>query len=135
MANKAEQQTQKQWYLIVVNKTRIIKELENAILIKMDFDRSTILPKVFKRMKETKDFIYFSLPEDFNANVRVSVRNEKTRRYEHRDYSVSVKDLKEGGLDKPFKENEDDVPANELEKAEEEFVGENATPAEDDLPF
>ena len=135
MANKAEQQTQKQWYLIVVNKTRIIKELENAILIKMDFDRSTILPKVFKRMKETKDFIYFSLPEDFNANVRVSVRNEKTRRYEHRDYSVSVKDLKEGGLDKPIKENEDDVPANELEKAEEEFVGENATPAEDDLPF
>ena len=123
---KTENQTN--WVFLPVSKTRIIKELEKAILIKVDFDRTTILPKVFKRAKETEDTIFFSLPEDFNASIRISVQNQKTRRYEHKDKKVAVADLKACGLDKP------------LDEEEQEFVGENAEPenlelADENLPF
>ena len=115
------------WVFVPVHKSRILRTLDKAILLKVDYDRSTILPLVFKRVKETKDYIFFSLPQDFNANIRVSVQNEKTRRYEHKDYAINVqKLLDECGLDKPFKELETELG---------EFVGENAQPVEDDLPF
>ena len=120
------------WVFLPVHKTRIISELERAVLIKLDFDRSTILPNVFKRAKETKDYIFFSLPEDFNANIRVSIQNPKTRRYEHKDTSISIQKLvDECGLDKPYKD---------IATEEQEFVGENAEPenlelADENLPF
>ena len=116
------------WVFLPVHKTRIIKELDNATLLKVDYDRTTILPRVFRRIKETKDFIYYSLPNDFNANIRVSVQNLKTRRYEHTDSSISVQKLvEECGLDKPYKE---------LGEEEQEFVGENVEDTTDEpLPF
>ena len=120
--------TEKNWIFLPVHKQRIIKELAKAVLIRIDYDRSTILPNVFKRTKETKDYIFFSLPEDFNANIRVSTLNEKTRRFEHKDYAVNVsKLLDECGLDKSLSTDE--------EKTEEEFVGENAQPEDEELPF
>lgn len=109
--------TNEEWVFVPVHKTRVIKYLEKAILISVDFDRSTILPKVFKRTKEDKEYIYFSLPKDFSANIRISVRNPQTRRYEHKDYTIPVAELKECGLDKPMK----DVETEE----EQEFVGDN----------
>lgn len=121
--------TEKKWIFLPVHKERIIKELDKATLIRIDYDRSTILPNVFKRAKETKSYIFFSLPEDFNANIRVSTLNEKTRRFEHRDYAVNVsKLLDECGLDKPLKDGD-------VEETEEEFVGENAQPEDEELPF
>ena len=120
MENKTEQTN---WVFLPVHKSRVIKELERATLILVDFDRSTILPKVFRRVKETKDFIYYSLPKDFNANIRVSVKNEKTRRYEHQDYAISVMKLvDECGLDKPYQDVETEV---------EEEVGNSVEPVEE----
>ena len=77
---------------------------------------------MFKRAKETKDYVYYSLPKDFNANIRVSIRNEETRRYEHKDYSISVqKLLDECELDKPYKDVETEI----------EEVGESVEPVEE----
>lgn len=135
MAKKNEQAKQTNWVFLPVHKTRIIQELERAILISVDYDRSTILPKVFKRMKETKDYIYFSLPQDFNANIRVSKYDEKSRRYVKTDYATSVKNLKEGGLDKPFVEDEEFDKS--VDEQIEEEVGKNVQLVEtdDNLPF
>ena len=114
---------QNNWVFLPVHKTRIIKELDKAILIKVDFDRSTILPKVFKREKETKDYIYYSLPKDFNANIRVTHYDESIRRYVHKDMSISVQKLvDECGLDKPYKDVETEI---------EEEVGESVEPVEE----
>lgn len=114
------------WVFLPVHKTRLIKMLAKAVLLQVDFDRSTILPLVFKRGKEDKDFMYFSLPSDFNANIRKSIQNPKTRRFEHEDYTISVNELKNSGLDKPLK----DVETEE----EQEFVGENTDDVEE-FPF
>ena len=115
------------WVFLPVHKTRIIKELGKATLILIDFDRSTILPRVFRRDKETKEYVYYSLPKDFNANIRISVKNEKTRRYEHKDTSVNISKLvDECGLDKPYKDVEEEI---------QEQVGENVEPVEDEMPF
>ena len=119
MEKKIEQQNN--WVFLPVHKQRIIKQLGKATLIKVDFDRSTILPLVFKRSKETEQHIYYSLPKDFNANIRVSQFNETTRRYEHKDYSVSIKELENCGLDKPL----------ELDEDVEVAVGMNVEPSED----
>lgn len=113
---------QNNWVFLPVHKTRIIKELEKSTLILVDFDRSTILPKVFRKAKETKDFIYYSLPQDFNASVRVSVQNESTRRYEHKDYPVKIEELVNSGLDKPYKDIEEEI---------EEEVGMNVVPVDE----
>ena len=77
------EQSQNNWVFLPVHKTRIIKELPKAILLSVDYNVSTILPKVFKRGKEDKDYMYFSLPQDFKVNIRVATQNAKTRRYEH----------------------------------------------------
>ena len=98
------------WVFLPVHKTRIIKELDNATLIMVEYDRTIILPKVFRRAKETKDYVFYSLPQDFNANIRVSVQNQKTRRYEHKDYVMAIsKVVEECGLDKPYKDTEVEV--------------------------
>lgn len=74
----------KKWVFVPINKQRIIKELDKAILINLG-GASTILPKVFKRAKESDTLIYFSLPADFKINVRTSWYNQETRRYEEDD--------------------------------------------------
>lgn len=126
MAKKNEQ-NQTNWVFLPVHKTRVLKELANATLILVDVDRTTILPKVFRRVKETKDFIFYSLPQDFKINIRVSVRNEKTRRYEHTDALYPVVEMvEELGLDKPYKDVETEI---------EEEVGKSVEPQDDELPF
>ena len=121
MAKMAEQNN---WVFLPVHKSRIIKELDKANLILVEFDRTLILPNVFKRSKETKDYIYYSLPQDFNANIRVSVQNPKTRRYEHSDFQVNInKVAEEYGLDKPYIDEE-----VEFEKS----VGESVEPVDED---
>lgn len=117
-----ERTEQNNWVFLPVHKSRVIKELDKATLIYVDFDRSTILPKVFRRAKETKDFIYYSLPKDFNANIRVSYKNEETRKYEHKDYSIKIEELAESGLDKPYKDVEEEI---------EEEVGESVEPVDE----
>lgn len=105
-----ERTEQNNWVFLPVHKTRIIKELDKATLIMVEFDRTIILPKVFRRAKETEDYIYYSLPQDFMANVRISVKNEKTRRYEHKDYTMPIqKVVDECGLDKSYKDSEVEV--------------------------
>lgn len=109
------------WVFLPVHKTRIITELDKALLLKFDYERSTIIPKVFKRGKETKDYIFFSLPQDFNANIRVSRLNEETRRFEHKDSTIPVSKLVDMGLDKPYKDVEEEI---------EEQVGNNCEPVD-----
>ena len=119
MEKKTEQTN---WVFLPVHKSRIIKELERATLVLIDFDRSTILPKVFRRAKETDDCIFYSLPNEFKANIRVSVRNEKTRRYEHKDKLVPITELEDCKLDKPYQDIETEV---------EEEVGNSVEPVEE----
>lgn len=115
------QEMQNNWVFLPVHKSRIVKELDKATLILVDWDRTIIIPSVFKRTKETKDFIYYSLPQDFNANIRVSEKVGK--KYEHHDYSLSIsKVADECGLDKPYKDVEVEV---------EQSVGENIELVED----
>lgn len=115
---------QNNWVFLPVHKTRIIKELDKATLVLVDFDRTTILPKVFRRAKETKDYIFYSLPKDFNANIRISVQNKTTRKYEHKDMSISVQKLvEECGLDKPYKDVEEEI---------EEEVGNSVEPVDEE---
>lgn len=115
------QEMQNNWVFLPVHKTRIVKELDKATLILVEWDRTLLLPRAFKRAKETKDFIYYSLPQDFNANIRVS---EKVgMKYEHHDYSLPIsKVADECGLDKPYRD---------IEKEVEQAVGESVEPVED----
>lgn len=117
-----QQTEQTKWVFLPVHKTRIIKELSKTTLFVVDYDRSTILPKVFRRAKETKEYVYYSLPKDFNANIRVSVQDPTSRRFSHKDYSVKIEELVECGLDKPYKDVETEI---------EEEVGESVEPVED----
>ena len=120
-----ERTEQNNWVFLPVHKSRIIKELDKATLIEVDFDRSTILPKVFRRAKETSDYVFYSLPQDFNANIRVSVRNEQTRKYEHKDYSISVDRLVDSGLDKKLVDEDKEIEVEVGKSVEpvEELVG------------
>lgn len=73
------------WVFVPVKKSRIIKTLKDAVLIKIDNETSTILPLVFKRKKETETDIFFSLPKDFKMNIRKSVYNKETKTYDVTD--------------------------------------------------
>lgn len=121
---KNEQQNN--WVFLPVHKTRILKELGKASLLIVDYNVTTILPKVFRRGKETKDFIYYSLPSDFKVNIRVSTQNAKTRKFEHNDMLYPISKLEECGMDKPYKDVNVEV---------EECVGESVEPHDDTLPF
>lgn len=125
MEKKTEQTN---WVFLPVHKTRIIKELDKATLIVVDDFISTILPKVFRRAKESDTYIYYSLPASFKANIRISIKNEKTRRYEHKDKLYSLEEFMSiVNLNDPYRENEVDI---------EEKVGECVEPVKDDgLPF
>lgn len=124
MAKKATEQNN--WVFLPVHKSRIIKELGKATLISVDDNVSTILPKVFRRAKETDTHIFYSLPKDFKVNIRVSTRNEKSRKYEHTDTLYPISKLDECSLDKPYQDVETEI---------QEKVGENVEIADDDLPF
>ncbi len=118
--NKNEQQTN--WIFLPVHKTRILRELDRATLFVVDYDTSTILPKVFRRAKETKDFVYYSLPKDFKANIRVS--HKDGMKYVHKDIAIDVESLvNEYGLDKPYKDVETEI---------EESVGESVEPVDEE---
>lgn len=69
------------WVFVPVHKTRVIKDLDKAVLIAVSENHSTILPKVFKRKKESDTHIYFSLPENFVMNLRESVYNKELNKY------------------------------------------------------
>lgn len=73
------------WVFLPVHKSRIIKNEEKYLLLKIDDNKSTILPKVFKRAKESDTMIYFSLPNDFEINVRVSKYDEFDDTYSYTD--------------------------------------------------
>lgn len=70
--NNPETKPETNWVFVPVHKSRIIKTLAKAIILKLDSVSSTILPLIFKRKKETENFIFFSLPEDFKMNIRTS---------------------------------------------------------------
>ena len=123
-----EKKIENNWVFLPVHKTRILKQLGKANLILVDFNVTTILPNVFKRVKETKDFIFYSLPADFKVSIRVSTRNPQTRRYEHNDMEYPVTKLQDCGMDKPYVEYVQDVEI-------QEEVGNNVEPVEDKLPF
>ena len=120
MAKKKTEQVN--WVFLPVHKTRILKELGKATLLIVDDNVTTILPKVFRRTKENDDYIFYSLPQDFKVNIRVSTQNPKSRRFEHTDTLYPVTKLDECGLDKPYVDIEVEV-------------GKSVEPVNDELPF
>ena len=79
------------WVFVPVAKSRIIKELDKAILLKVDDRVSTILPKVFKRKKESDTHIYFSLPANFVVGFRHSNYEKDAKGYVISDTSICIK--------------------------------------------
>lgn len=123
MAKKIEENN---WVFLPVHKSRIIKELDRASLILVDLNVTTILPKVFRRAKETDEFVYYSLPQDFQVSIRVSYQDPKSRKYSHTDKVYPVSKLTECSLDKKY--------IDETAEVEKE-VGNNVDPQSDELPF
>lgn len=78
------------WVFVPVHKSRVIKVLEKAIIVAIEENVSTILPRVFMRKKETETHIFFSVPADFNINVRYETYDMNTKKYGHRDVLKSI---------------------------------------------
>ena len=72
------------WVLVPVSKDRVIKTLDKAVLIRIDYDHSTILPLRFKRKTEHEDMMFFSLPKDFKYNIRTTIKRDSGT-YDHID--------------------------------------------------
>lgn len=119
------EKTNNTWTFVPVHKTRIIKVLDKATLIKINDTESTILPNIFKRKKESDTHIYFSLPQDFKINFRKNYYDLRVRRYVTEDklYDLSMVAEKLGVLS--FME----------EKTAEEEVEVAEAVQDDDLPF
>lgn len=121
-----EKKIENGWVFLPVHKSRIIKELDKATLLLIDANVTTILPKVFRRAKETEDYIYYSLPQDFQVSIRVSFQDPKSRKYSHTDKEYPVSKLTECSLDKKY--------IDETAEVEKE-VGNSVEPQSDELPF
>lgn len=63
--------TEKKWVFIPVMKENIIKRTPTYVLIDVDGTASGIISAKFLRKKETDDFVFFSIPEDYEINCRV----------------------------------------------------------------
>lgn len=77
--------TTNKWNFLPVHKTRIIKDTEKYQLIRVDALTSTILPKCFKRAKENEECVFYSLPQDFQINMRTSVHDEFDNSWSYTD--------------------------------------------------
>lgn len=82
----------KEWVFVPVHKTRVLKALERCYIIKCTKDTSTILPAVFKRAKETDEYIYFSLPSNFKINARISKKVDGKWEYEDQLFDLNAFD-------------------------------------------
>lgn len=86
--------TEKGWTFVPVHKSRIIKELERSYLLNTGSDvldsQSVILPKVFKRTKESKTHIFFSLPNDIKLSVRHNYYNDEKKCYMNEDKDIKM---------------------------------------------
>lgn len=85
-------QTNTQWVFLPIHKSRIIKEGETYVLVKCCKDTTTILPKVFKRKKESEECIYFSLPSNFQINARCSKLVDEKWEYEDNLFGLDAFD-------------------------------------------
>lgn len=89
---KTKTNNNENWVFVPVHKTRLLRTYDKCILIKISDTETCILPLVFKRVKENEEHLFFSLPKDFNLEIRTSKWDEKTRHYESTDKLVAIKD-------------------------------------------
>ena len=82
--------TKTNWSFLPIHKSRIIRDNEKYQLIKIDDEYSTVLPKVFKRKKESDTHIYYSLPQDMVINIRKRFYSDIEECWQHSDKSVNL---------------------------------------------
>lgn len=69
--NLTGKEEQTNWVFIPVKKTHILKRTDKYVLFDVDGVASGIINAVFLRKKETEDFVFFSVPADYEVNCRV----------------------------------------------------------------
>lgn len=92
---KSEQKSN--WVFIPVHKSRVIKGTDKYYLLNLKSDEtysvSTIINAIFKRVKETDDMIYFSVPKNFRFNIRKSFYSEQENDFVEENTLVKLWDF------------------------------------------
>lgn len=75
-------------------KENIIKRTPTYVLFDVDGTASGIISAKFLRKKETEDFVFFSVPEDYEITCRVR-EYDGSRWQVVKEYVTKAKDIKE----------------------------------------
>lgn len=94
--NLQENQERKEWVFIPLLKNHILKRTDAYILFDVDGIASGIISAKFLRKKETDDYVFLSVPAEYEVNVRVREKNLKTGKWETKmDMSIKAEELVE----------------------------------------
>ena len=94
--NQNQERKETEWIFIPLLKAHILKRTEKYVLFDVDGIASGIVNAKFLRKKETEDYVFLSVPADYEINVRVREKNLTTGKWETTmDMSVKAKDLAE----------------------------------------
>ena len=62
--------TSKEWVFVPVKKVNLLKRTEDYVLFLIGENTTAIVSSKFVRQKESDDFIYISLPDDYSVSTR-----------------------------------------------------------------
>lgn len=62
--------TSKEWVFVPVKKVNLLKRTEDYVLFLIGENTTAIVSSKFVRQKESEDFIYISLPNDYSVSCR-----------------------------------------------------------------
>ena len=88
----------------------MIKTTEKYVLFQVGNSISSIVSSKFKRTKESNDFIYLSVPENYKFGIKETRYNEETKKWE----TTNQRDLSANSMRKYLNYfDEDEVQDNE----------------------
>ena len=91
-----ENQEKKEWVFLPLLKAHILKRTDTFVLFDVDGIASGIVSAKFLRKKETDDYVFLSVPADYEINVRVREKNLYTGKWETKmDMSIKAVELAE----------------------------------------
>lgn len=104
MENKSKQQ----WVFVPLMKKHIIKRTDSYVLFSVNEKASAIVSAKFVRAKESEEFIYLSLPEDYEVSWRVNAQAKNNKWVVVNSGKMSTKELREKVLAHNKDEEEQD---------------------------
>lgn len=91
-----EERKESQWIFIPLLKNHILKRTDQYVLFDVDGIASGIINAKFLRKKETEDYVFMSVPADYEVNVRVREKDLTTGKWETKmEMSIKANDLAE----------------------------------------